>query len=244
MVKRFISAALSVLVTLPVSVALASGTDSITVNRPTVSVCNGGANTISVTINATYSESTQHVVVTFDGTQVWGPDTDEPATITLNPIVTGSGNHTIVATIYDTSALDDPVAQHVYNFEIDCHQSPAFYVLDDQNRGLLGYDQPTHGGTDCCPGHDNGSGGSSSEEHVSVVAKTTVGQVKGATTHTMHVSNPLKRLNSIFRSVFGRTPTYTEWNYWASRLLHDKKQLDALYGAMQWHKLRGHTIGA
>lgn len=49
-------------------------------------------------------------------------------------------------------------------------------------------------------------------------------------------------LNSMFRSVHGRTPTVSEWTYWAERLL-DKSDRVALKGAMYFHKALGRTIG-
>jgi hypothetical protein len=42
-------------------------------------------------------------------------------------------------------------------------------------------------------------------------------------------------LNSLFRSVYGRNPTLSEWRYWATRLL-DKSDRTALVGAMGYHK--------
>lgn len=45
-------------------------------------------------------------------------------------------------------------------------------------------------------------------------------------------------LNALFRSVYGRNPTGSEWNYWATRLL-DKPDRVALKGAMGYHKARG-----
>lgn len=49
-------------------------------------------------------------------------------------------------------------------------------------------------------------------------------------------------LNSLFRTVHGRTPTAAEWHYWAGRLL-DKSDRAALTGAMSYHKVRGRTTG-
>lgn len=46
-------------------------------------------------------------------------------------------------------------------------------------------------------------------------------------------------VNSIFRLAHDRTPTYTEWEYWASRVVNgDKTTADALYGAIQFHKIK------
>jgi hypothetical protein len=42
-------------------------------------------------------------------------------------------------------------------------------------------------------------------------------------------------LNSLFRSVYGRNPTASEWKYWATRLL-DKSDRTALVGAMAYHR--------
>lgn len=49
-------------------------------------------------------------------------------------------------------------------------------------------------------------------------------------------------LNSLFRQVYGRTPTVAEWHYWADRLL-DKSDRTALLGAMYYHKALGRTTG-
>jgi hypothetical protein len=71
-------------------------------------------------------------------------------------------------------------------------------------------------------------------------AKTT-GTVRGTAVSRL----PLKLtwINETFRKVYGRSPTVREWNYWSRRLLTDKMRYDALYGAMQWQKLHGRTIG-
>lgn len=50
----------------------------------------------------------------------------------------------------------------------------------------------------------------------------------------------ISELNSVFRSVYGRNPSVSEWHYWAGRL-SDKPQRNALWGAMMYHKL--HNIG-
>jgi hypothetical protein len=45
----------------------------------------------------------------------------------------------------------------------------------------------------------------------------------------------IRDLNALFRSVYGRTPTVSEWRYWATRLL-DKPNRTVLVGAMAYHK--------
>lgn len=223
MVKRLTSFALSLLVALP-SVALAADdVDSIMVDSLTVSECSSGSSSVSATLSATYSEGTQHVVVTVDGTVVFGPDTDEPAAIAVGPLVLGSGSHSLVATIYDTSDLDDPVAQQVRNFDV-CASTSGDGDSDGDD------------GPDCCPGKDSDDARGGDEEQV-----TKQGKVKGTVSKK---SSSLAPINSTFRKVYGRNPSFTEWNYWANRYLTDKQHLPALYGAMQWHQLRGHTMGS
>ncbi|MEX0649986.1 MAG: alpha/beta hydrolase [Candidatus Andersenbacteria bacterium] len=82
---------------------------------------------------------------------------------------------------------------------------------------------------DCCPGPDPTSPQS-----------TKKGRILGTTIKAVKKADPwarLRPLNSIFASAFGRMPSSEEWHYWANRLLTDKPQYNALYGAMQWQLL-------
>jgi len=201
-----------------VPVALASDdVDSVTINAVSPSC---GEQSLAFSGTATYSESTQHLVVKLDGTTIL-EDGDEPAIWTTAAMTVGVGSHTLNATIYDDSALEDQVATAELGFTVSSCESQS------SGSGDNGGDD----GPDCCPGHD---------PEPTVAAKKATSRVKGVST-TIALSAKLKPLNEIFRKVYGRNPTLKEWNYWAHRLLTDKMQYDALYGAMQWHQLHGHT---
>lgn len=50
----------------------------------------------------------------------------------------------------------------------------------------------------------------------------------------------LDQVNTAFESVYGHLPTYTEWKYWADRVLRgEKTTYDALVGAMGYQKANG-----
>jgi hypothetical protein len=85
---------------------------------------------------------------------------------------------------------------------------------------------------------------------VVTTTKKSSGSVAG-TKSTTSSYNALMPLNSIFRQVYGRTPTFEEWTYWANRFLTEDKfkvngqwRYDALLGAMQWQHSIGRSIGA
>ena len=61
---------------------------------------------------------------------------------------------------------------------------------------------------------------------------------KGSTaTPTTLSSGLVTRVNEAFNEVYTRIPTYTEWEYWAKRVLNkEKTTFDALLGAIQWQK--------
>lgn len=195
-----------------VPVALASEHfDTVTINGVSASC---GEQSLAFSGTATYSETTQHLVVALDGTQIFQDD-EEPAMWTTTATTVGVGSHTLTATIYDHRDLEDPVATAQTAFTVsDCSSSS----------GSGGHD------TDCCPGRDPEP----------KVKKAVAPLIKGAST-SQRLPLKLKPLNEIFRKVYGRNPTLQEWNYWAHRLLTDKVEYDALYGAMQWHHLHGHT---
>jgi hypothetical protein len=88
-------------------------------------------------------------------------------------------------------------------------------------------------------GGDGGGGGGGSEEQTPTPAKNVVkkGAVKGAKVARVSSFDP-KKLNALFRSVYGRNPTPSENRYWLSRL-KDKKTETLLRGAMQWHRAHG-----
>lgn len=220
--------------------ALAAGVDSVAVSRPVTLPCSGVNTAIMFDVSATYSGLNDRVVVTVDATTVYGPVSDDSAVFTVGPIVTGEGAHTIVATTYDSLLGDledeDILAQDIYVFDIDCTRGEGFLIIDSGNANIYQSDQPSQGGTDCCPG-PGGDSGAHDDGDAPVVQKKA--KVAGTTT----TAPMLAPINSMFRSVFGRTPTFEEWTYWADRMLTDKPELDALFGAMQWHKLHGNTVG-
>lgn len=195
----------------------ASGVDSVTIGSVAVSGC--GEQSLTFNGTATYSEPTQHLVVDLDGTELLHLDReDAPATWTTGAVTVGVGNHTLTATIYGHSDHEDPVANHAVAFAVDSCAAPP--------SGGLGESQ------DCCPGPDP----------VEPQPAPVKGRVKAAVGRPATLPAKLMPLNEIFRKVYGRSPTFEEWSYWAGRLLNDKPQYDALYGAMQWHQRLGHTM--
>lgn len=222
-----IAIALSMLGNTPVALAIADP-NAVTINTVSVGTC--GEQSISVSGTATYSESTQHLVVTLDGTEMLDSH-DEPATWSLPASTLGVGSHTVVATIYDRKDGDDHegvMAQAQTTFSVSACGTSSGSSSSSSNTS--GPNTAEDNDTDCCPG-----------SNPEPVVKKATPRVKGAS--TIGLSQKLLPLNSIFRKVYGRNPTLKEWNYWAHRLLTDKMAYDALYGAMQWHQLRGHTVG-
>lgn len=199
----------------------ATGIDLITIGNITVGSC--GEQSLTFQGTAEYSEPTQHLVVDLDGVQLLH-DEDEPITWTTSPVTVNVGSHTLVATIYDKSDHVDVVVRETVGFSVASCGAPA-------STSPSGGAGESH---DCCPGPDP----------VQPKPKpVTKGQVKAAVEYPATLPMQLKPLNEIFRKVYGRSPTLEEWNYWAGRLLNDKPQYDALYGAMQWHELRGRSTG-
>jgi len=209
------------------SVAIASHTDEVNVTPITVSGC--GAQSVTITGTAQYSAPVQHLVVMLDSVQVLHNDdldarnlNDQPVPWSTELLPMSTGAHTVTATIFNSAEGDgheDLLAQDTETFTVPfCEQGgppPAPAGPDS---------------SDCCPGPDP----------VVPPAKK-VGRVKGAATGTLPAK--LFWMNETFEKVHGRIPTFKEWSYWANRLLTDKPEYPALYGAMQWHKLRGRTVG-
>ena len=126
------------------------------------------------------------------------------------------GAHRVAAAIYDAEGS----VQAENWIDITVPSCPA----DTTNESSGGGDE-----ADCCPGPDP-------------VERTSRPQVRGVMSSNVAVSwDGLTPLNRVFRSVFGRTPTFSEWTYWADRYLHDKPAWDAIHGAMQWQLLRGNS---
>jgi hypothetical protein len=192
--------------------------DTVSINSVSVG-CD--AQSLSFSGTATYSEPVQHLVVTLDSVELLH-DHHETESWTVGPVSVGVGTHTLVATIYDHfegAGHEDMMAQDTEVFSVPSCGASSSGSGDGVNRDV-----------DCCPGPDKPA----------TVTKQ-IARVKGVAVSS-HMTK-LMPLNSIFRKVFGRTPTWREWSYWAHRLLTDKMQYDALYGAMQWQQLHGHTIG-
>jgi hypothetical protein len=78
----------------------AGGSDTVSIDAVSVG-CD--AQSLTFTGSATYSESTQHLVVTLDGVELFD-DHSEPASWSTGPHSVAVGSHTLVATIYDRSS--------------------------------------------------------------------------------------------------------------------------------------------
>lgn len=213
-------------------IALAADTpDTVTANAVTVSAC--GAQSLTFAGSATYSEPTQHLVVTLDGTELLHSHL-EPDTWSTGLLAVGVGSHTLTASLYDHADHEDLLASNTKTFTVAaCGGAPAPSAVSSGGTGRTG---GTGSGGDCCPGPDP----------VQPAQKATQGKVKGAAAKKVSAATLPVRvtpINELFRKVYGRGPTFAEWEYWTVRILSDKPQFDAIYGAMQWHKLRGHTTG-
>lgn len=199
------------------SMAFAADPDSVAIDE--IASPNCGEQALTFTGSGTYSEGTQHLVVDLDGTQLMD-NHNEPANWSTGAVTVGVGSHTLTATIFDKSDHEDVMAQDTADFTVPaCGGGDEGTTTGGEGGG--GDEQ------DCCPGPDP-------------LTPSTGGKVKGAVKRTVLPAS-LRPLNSIFRMVYGRSPTFQEWSYWAKRLRSDKKHYDALFGAMQWHQLRGHT---
>ena len=200
-----------------VASAMHPGVETVNVAPVAVSGCGAQSVTISGTASS-YSHEVQHLVVTLDGTEILD-DHEKPEAWGIGPRAVGVGGHTVTATIYEGDGHEDLRTKDTKTFTVpSCEQGgppPAPAGPDS---------------SDCCPGPD---------PVVPRVKK--VGRVKGAA--TKHLPAKLLRLNETFEKVHGRIPIFAEWSYWANRLLTNKPEYSALYGAMQWHKLRGRTVG-
>jgi len=89
-------------------------------------------------------------------------------------------------------------------------------------------------------GCDDGGSGDQGGEEPPVQPREP--RVLGVT--TVSSWNRLAPLNSIFRLVCDRDPTFAEWEYWANRLLDDNLAYDELLGAIQWHVAHGRSVGS
>lgn len=207
--------------------ALFADADRVTIDPVVASGC-GTQVPLTFTGTGEYSDPVQHLIITLDGTELLHSHS-EPAAWTAGPATIAPGTHTVTATITDDLDHAEVMAQQTQVFSV----APC---------GVASSGQPSGGeadNQDCCPGPDPVA-----PKHARV-AKGTAGQpqVKGAATRPAKLPGKLAPLNEIFRKVHGRGPTFVEWTYWAGRLLNDKPQFDAFFGALQWHELRGHSVG-
>ena len=65
---------------------------------------------------------------------------------------------------------------------------------------------------------------------------TTATSVAAAKTSTLTLSSPvMQAINQLYRTAYATEPTFTDWLYWAGRVVaRDKQTLHELLGAMQW----------
>ena len=218
----------------PVTSAVAN-TDTVTIGGLVISAA--GTQQVNITGTATYSEPTQHLVITLDGVEILD-DHDEPANWSTGLVTVSAGDHTIVATIYDKSAHSVVMATATLSFTVPSTSGGG------SSGGSGGSGSSSSGGggdgPDCCPGPDP-------EPEVAAAA-----QVKG--TSTAVAGGDLARiapLNSLFRQAYDRDPTFAEWEHWANRFFTEGKfwssgtakvgspQYDVWLGAMQWSALNG-----
>lgn len=237
MMRHTLASALAISMLTSAAPALADHSgeeDAVTVDPVSVSGC--GSQSLTFTGTGMYSEPTQHLVVTLDGTGLLH-DHSEPATWTAGPVTVEEGSHTVTARIHDRIDAGDGHeivrAEATRAFTVpSCAPSPTPSTPAPSSSA------PSSGAgtsSDCCPG------GPDTGTPASAVKAVTVGKVKAVAT-VRKLPGKLVPLNSIFRKVYGRSPTFQEWEYWARRLLSDKPTYDALYGAMQWHQRLGHTM--
>lgn len=89
-----------------------------------------------------------------------------------------------------------------------------------------------------------GDVGPDPEQPTPVIAK---GSVKGATITATKgtIANRLVPavVERVFKGVFGRRITHQESLYWKNRARTNKRTEAVLKGAMEWHELRGRSIG-
>lgn len=83
---------------------------------------------------------------------------------------------------------------------------------------------------------------------VSIELVKPVGQVKAAMTNDLDgpvIMNQVVPVvvERLFGQVYGREITPHESTYWKKRARNDKRTETSLKGAMQWHRLRGRSIG-
>lgn len=194
--------------------------DAIFVDPIAVNTC--GDQQLTFSGRALYSQPTQHIIVELGGAGILHSD-DEPATWTTGPVAAGVGTHVLRATMYDDIDHAKIIVVDTKEFVISPCSAPA---VIEAGGG------PIHN-QDCCPGPDPVVPQPPAKKHA---------RVKGAQSHPRLPASVIP-LNSLFRTVHGRGPTRAEWDYWAGRLLNDKPAHDALLGAMQWHALRGHSVG-
>lgn len=228
LMKFYVLLAVAAFIIGPLAYALpaeaVAASNSVLIHETVLSRC--GNQFVAFSGVATYGPGNQYLLVDLDGTPIlrrWG----EPNNWTVLAQVT-TGYHVLTARVHDLGNSSKTVAA-VFAFTIlPCEDGSDDSAVTTSTGGGGGGDE-----TDCCPGPDP----------VNENAKSSTPRVKGATTAGGSL-DILKPLNSVFRFVFGRAPTFAEWQYWADRFLTDKPVWEALLGAMQWHKLHGLTVGS
>ena len=196
--------------------------NSVLIHETVLSRC--GNHQVAFSGVASYGQGKQQLLVDLDGVPVLNSFA-KPLNWTVLVNVT-TGYHVLTARVHDPDISKTVDYALVLNIA-SCENN------DGEGEGSTGGSEGPGDETDCCIGPDP----------IVEQPKTPVPQVKGATTTLKGALNRLTPLNSVFRSVFDRTPTFTEWQYWADRFMNDKPVWDAILGAMQWHDLHGRTVG-
>lgn len=236
MMNRILAGVLSLMMLATPGVSFAAD-EEIKIGEITLNSCGETTAEISFTVDVVEKGVLDVIEVFVDGTSVFASDEVEDGDVLeFGPLLVSTNERTIEAYVYDNDP-EDIVASDSTRFDIDCLRNPQLLVGDAIDQ--VPDRQDSDG--DCCPGPGGDSGAHDDEgENSATVTSSKKATVKGVKTHK---TSSLAPLNSIFRSVFGRTPTFEEWTYWANRMLSDKPELDELFGAMQWHKLQGRTVG-
>ncbi len=223
MTKNILVLSLALMLAVSPGLVLADSAAQVSINDINVGC---GEQEMSFSGTAQFDQILDHLQVLLDGVQIHhqdGMSTESADSWTTDSVTVSTGEHTLTAIVWDQEDGDD-------GFRGEEARTTVNLTVAACSTGGGGEDVGDQGpGGDCCPGPDP------------IVSPVGGGKVKGIS--IAGLPGRLKPLNAIFRSVYGRNPTYAEWKYWANRLLTDKPQHEALYGAMQWHQLLGHTVG-
>lgn len=206
---------------------------------------------------ATYADATQHLFVDVSGRQVLHRIGEPAVWRTRSVAVVGAGSYTVTASVYDQLGREGLLAQATRAFTIPACDGAANGEPEGDEAGSSG-DESQQGNESTQSEDEDASSdenddeddentsaegeeeASAGDERAEAAGAAKQARVQGAAAASALPAR-LKPLNAMFRVLYGRNPTFSEWSYWANRLLTDKTGHDALYGAMQWHKLRGRT---